>query len=232
MTTPWATARQTTTSPPERPWMGMAIMAAVPVLSLVLIRLFWSGSSLWFLTVGIILLGAAAIVFLARRTGEQQYGTQTLAAENSRVPLVLAGLGVLFLAMLVLPNFAGGDSSPDIASPSTNLQSDTSQDAASDVAGVSDLPDADTPRRVVQEDTAGTDSDSIGTTDTTDTIGTGDGTTYIVQDGDTLWDISLQFDVSVEALVEANGLEDETSISIDQELVIPASDASTTGSGE
>ena len=40
----------------ERPWVGMALLAALPVLSLVLMRMFWSGSSLWFLAVGIILL--------------------------------------------------------------------------------------------------------------------------------------------------------------------------------
>ena len=106
MSSPWASTRQPTL---ERPWLGMAMLAAVPVLSLILVRLFWSGSSLWFLTVGIVMLGAGAIVFLARRTNDQEIGRQVLAPETPRLPLVLAGLGVLFLAMLILPNFAGGD---------------------------------------------------------------------------------------------------------------------------
>lgn len=189
----------------------MAIMAAVPIFSLILIRLFWSGSSLWFLTVGIILLGIAAIVFLARRTGDQQYGTQTLAPETPRLPLILSALGVLFLAMLILPNFAGGSSTPDIASPA--VQSDVSQPLASDTAAVSEPPASAAPRRVVAQDSF------VAETDTADVAEDG---SYIVAEGDTLWDIASQFGVTVESIVEANDLEDETAISIDQELVIPA----------
>ena len=208
MSSPWASTRQPSI---ERPWLGMAIMAVVPIFSLILIRLFWSGSSLWFLTVGIILLGVAAIVFLSRRQAEQQYGTQALAQETPRLPLVLTGLGVLFLAMLILPNFAGGGSTPDIASPA--VQSDISQPLASDTAGVSEPPASAAPRRVVAQDSFVTDSDTADVAE--------DGT-YVVADGDTLWDIALQFGVTVESIVETNGLEDETAISIDQELVIPA----------
>ena len=208
MSSPWAATRQPTM---ERPWLGMAVMAAVPIFSLILVRLFWSGSSLWFLTVGIILLGIAAIVFLARRTGDQQYGTQTLSVEAARLPLVLTGLGVLFLAMLILPNFAGGGSTPDIASPA--VQSEVSQPPVSDVASASELPAAEAPRRVVPQDSF------VAETETADVA---EGGTYVVAEGDTLWDIALQFDVTVESIVVANDLEDETAISIDQELVIPA----------
>ncbi len=208
MSSPWASTRQPTL---ERPWVGMAMLAAVPVLSLVLIRLFWSGSSLWFLTVGIIMLGAAAIVFLARRTNDQEFGRQTLAPETPRMPLVLAGLGVLFLAMLILPNFSGGDSTPDLASPGAVL-SQESEDPVSDTAGVSQAP-AVSPRRVVPADSFDSGAEPAAS-----------GGTYVVGEGDTLWDIALQFDVSVTAIVEANDLEDETAISIDQELVIPVDD--------
>jgi LysM repeat protein len=198
----------------------MAIMAAVPIFSLILVRLFWSGSSLWFLTVGIILLGAAAIAFLARRTGDAEHVRQTLAPETSRLPLVLTGLGVLFLAMLILPNFAGGDSSPDIASPGV-VQSEVSQSPVSDAAGVSQPPAQESPRRVVPQESLASETEATGTE-----------STYVVEEGDTLWDIALLFDSSVEAIVEANDLEDETAISIDQELVIPADsgdEAATTG---
>ncbi len=218
MSSPWATTRQPIM---ERPWLGMAIMAAVPIFSLILVRLFWSGSSLWFLTVGIILLGTAAIVFLARRTGDQQYSTQALSSETPRLPLVLAGLGVFFLAMLILPNFAGGGSTPDVASPA--VQSEVSQPSVSDVAGASELPAVEAPRRVVAQDSITEEPAAAAAAE--------DGA-YIVAEGDTLWTIALQFDVTVESIVEANGLEDETAISIDQELVIPADggdESATTG---
>ena len=208
MSSPWASTRQPTL---ERPWMEMAILAAVPVFSLILVRLFWSGSSLWFLTVGIIMLGAAAIVFLARRTNDQQFGRQALAPETPRLPLVLAGLGVLFLAMLILPNFSGGDSTRDMASPGA-VVAQGSDEPVSDAAGVSQEPAA-SPRRVVAADSLDSESEAVVS-----------GGTYVVGEGDTLWDIALQFDVSVTAIVEANDLEDETAISIDQELVIPVDD--------
>lgn len=72
MTSPWP-AQQQQTPAAERPWVGMAMLAAIPLLSLLLIRMLWSGSSLWFLTVGIILMGAGAVAFLARRQNDQQY---------------------------------------------------------------------------------------------------------------------------------------------------------------
>ena len=212
MSSPWATTRQPTL---ERPWVGMAMLAAVPVFSLILIRLFWSGSSLWFLTVGIIMLGAAAIVFLAKRTNDQEIGRQTLAPETTRVPLVLTGLGVLFLAMLILPNFSGGDSTPDLASPGAAV-SQVGEEPASETAGVSQAP-ADSPRRVVPVESFNSEPEAAAREGT-----------YVVGEGDTLWDIALQFDVSVGAIVDANDLEDETAISIDQELVIPVDDTDET----
>ncbi|MCH8026018.1 MAG: LysM peptidoglycan-binding domain-containing protein [Chloroflexi bacterium] len=51
------------------------------------------------------------------------------------------------------------------------------------------------------------------------------GETYLVQSGDTLWDIALRLDTTVEAIVAANELTDETDLSIGQELVIPAAGA-------
>lgn len=230
MASPYVTSHSQHQPPMERPWLGMALLVALPLLALILIRMLWSGSGLWFLTVGIILLGLAAVIFLARRPQERDYGTHTLAEEPNRLPLVLAGLGVLFLAMLLLPNFAGGGEDAPAVQDLTGL--------SSDVSGSVQQPQVQQPQtqNPAVEQPAASEPDA-GTTDgNTDAIvpdgAVADGEVYVVQDGDTLWDISLQFDVSVEALVEANGLEDETSISIDQELVIPASDASTTGSGE
>ena len=53
MASPWDLPQR---SPVERPWMGMAMLVTIPVIALILVRMLWSGSSLWFLSVGIILL--------------------------------------------------------------------------------------------------------------------------------------------------------------------------------
>ncbi len=46
---------------------------------------------------------------------------------------------------------------------------------------------------------------------------------HVVQSGDTLWDISQQFGISVEALIAANQLQDANFLSEGQRLVIPSS---------
>jgi len=46
-------------------------------------------------------------------------------------------------------------------------------------------------------------------------------TIYVVEGGDTLGNIALKFDVSVDAIMKANGLTDPNSLSVGQSLVIP-----------
>ncbi|MBM4423599.1 MAG: LysM peptidoglycan-binding domain-containing protein [Chloroflexi bacterium] len=46
-------------------------------------------------------------------------------------------------------------------------------------------------------------------------------TVYEVKGGDTLGSIALQFDVSVDAIMKANGLDDPNTLSVGQKLVIP-----------
>jgi LysM repeat protein len=48
---------------------------------------------------------------------------------------------------------------------------------------------------------------------------------YVVQPGDTLFSLAQRFGTSVEAITAANGLADD-SIRVGQELIIPASAAS------
>ncbi|MBC8336111.1 MAG: LysM peptidoglycan-binding domain-containing protein, partial [Anaerolineales bacterium] len=47
-----------------------------------------------------------------------------------------------------------------------------------------------------------------------------EGPTYIVQSGDTLWDIASRFNIDLDNLMETNGLEDGNLV-IGQELIIP-----------
>ena len=209
MASPWISSQR---SPADRPWLAMLLVAAIPLISLVLIRMLWSGSSLWFLAVGIILLGAAAVIFLASRSQEQEYGRQALVQEPSRLPLILTGIGVVFLAMLLLPNFAGGGSD---ATPVTQQQQQQELGSViSEVSGVSQAPgeqQAPAQGQVLpraQPTTAGAALPA--------------GETYIVQGGDTLWDIALRFDTTVDAIVEANGLTNAEELVLDQELIIPA----------
>ena len=49
----------------------------------------------------------------------------------------------------------------------------------------------------------------------------GTGGAYVVQSGDTLTSIAEEFGTTVEAIVEANNLEDPDVLAIGQELVIP-----------
>ncbi len=47
--------------------------------------------------------------------------------------------------------------------------------------------------------------------------------TYVVKSGDTLSDLALEFDVSVDAIATASGLENADVLDIDQKLTIPCS---------
>ncbi len=203
MASPWVSPQR---YPDERPWLGMAMLVALPLLSLVLVRMLWSGSSLWFLTAGLILLGAAAVIFLARRPQELEYGRETLARETNRLPLVLMGLGVVFMAMLLLPNFAGGGGSSSSGALVEQQQPIApAAGALSEVSGVSQPP---APPPAIEEQEAAPSADGSQV--------------YVVASGDTLWDIAARFSSTVDAIVEANGLANAADIAIDQELIIPA----------
>jgi nucleoid-associated protein YgaU len=44
---------------------------------------------------------------------------------------------------------------------------------------------------------------------------------YVVQEGDTLYDIALRYDVSMDDLIRINKLRDPNSLTVGQELLIP-----------
>jgi len=44
---------------------------------------------------------------------------------------------------------------------------------------------------------------------------------YIVQEGDTLYDIALRYGVEMDDIIEANGITDPNTLRIGQELIIP-----------
>ena len=48
-----------------------------------------------------------------------------------------------------------------------------------------------------------------------------DGAVYIVQEGDSLWDIALRFKVSMDDLAKANGISDPSQLVVGARLVIP-----------
>ena len=203
MASPWDLPQR---SPVERPWMGMAMLVTIPLIALILVRMLWPGSSLWFLSVGIILLGAAAVFFLVRRPQGLEYDRSTLGhEEKNRAPLILTVLGVFFLAMLLVPNFAGGGSDSNVAVPQPSGAPLTSE-----VSEIVEPPLPQEPPLVEQVDPP--PAQDVLTTDET----------YVVQSGDTIWDIAGRFGTTVEAIVEANELLNPAELQVDQELVIPA----------
>ena len=63
---------------------------------------------------------------------------------------------------------------------------------------------------------------------TTSTPGTGTGTSYTVQAGDTLYAIALRYGVTVQAIINANGITNANLIRVGQVLTIPGTDTPTT----
>ena len=63
---------------------------------------------------------------------------------------------------------------------------------------------------------------------TTSTPGTGSGTNYTVQAGDTLYAIALRYGVTVQAIVNANGFTNANLIRVGQVLTIPGTGTPTT----
>jgi hypothetical protein len=196
----------------------MALLVAVPLLSLILIRMIWSGSSLWFLLAGLLLLAGAAVTFLARRPQGLDFDRQALEMEPNRWPLVLGGLGVLFLALLLVPNFAGGGSGGATISQQPNTPVgdvlDNTQQPAAQPTAQAQQPSGEQP---AGEEPA-------------DAPAAGDGEVYVVKSGDSLWGIAQQYSTTVDAIVAANGIANPADLQVGQELVIPAAEEASASS--
>jgi LysM repeat protein len=211
--------------------MGLALLLSIPLLALILIRMLWSGSTLWFLMIGIICLGSAAVLLLARRNDPY---ARHLADEPNRVPLVLMGVGALFLGLLVLPNFGGGGDGPagQVRDDVSSLQ------PSSQVSGVSQPPRSQ-PTAIPQTNSQSSSSQTGTQTEdrsqvplqpaveeepepsVSEPVIPEGSTTYVVQEGDTLWDIAEEFGTTVDDIIAANALDDPGDIQVDQELYIP-----------
>jgi nucleoid-associated protein YgaU len=178
----------------ERPWLGLAMLALVGFLTLLLLRLLWSGTGVWYLVVGLLLVGGAAVaVFTRTQRGTLQPAARPVLA-GSRLPLLLAGAGALLLVLLLVPTTDSGESEAEEATSPVTVSTPVSSVAAVAV----------TPAAVA-------------------TPAQGGAETYVVESGDTLWDIAERFGTTVDALVEANGLEDAADLTVGQQLTIPES---------
>lgn len=85
--------------------------------------------------------------------------------------------------------------------------------------------DATTPAQAATATAAPTQAATAGATPDTSPAApqtpAAEGDTYTVQSGDTLSAIAQRFDTTIEALVEANDIDDPDIITVGQELVIP-----------
>jgi LysM repeat protein len=139
--------------------------------------------------------------------------------------------------MLLLPNFAdggGGGSNTILQQQPNGLSSQVSgavqqpqtqaqvQPTAAPVAQNPVVQQPATQDQTSQEPPASDPADVPAVT----------GETYIVADGDTLWDIADRFGVTVEEIVAANGLESPDDIAIGDELIIPEASTQSTDEAE
>jgi LysM repeat protein len=171
--------------------------------------------------VGIVLLLLAAAIYLRRRAQEEeQSGLHVrLAEEPSRLPIVLAGAGVLFLLLLLVPNVSGGSTPTTPAAP---------RPAALDAVGdVAQEPVSSVPAQGVEQQQVAPPVEDVSAGEGT----VPEGEVYIVQSGDSVWSIAQRFGTTVEAIVEANDLENPSALQVGQQLIIPPPDAATGDGG-
>jgi LysM repeat protein len=202
--------------------VGVSLIVGVPLLSLILLRMLWSGSGLWFLLAGLALIAGAGLIFFNRRPRNLEFDRNLFAGEQARVPMIMAGAGVVFLTMLLVPNFAGGgDSDGDSASPSEVLdESAAPVDDGSQVVDEAAPPDS-------QPEVSNDAPPASSASGPLDPSNLPEGyQVHVVANGDTLWGISERYSTTVDAIVSANNLANPEDLQLDQELIIPPADAS------
>jgi LysM repeat protein len=146
----------------------------------------------------------------------------------------LSALFALGLAALLLVSIPGGCSDSDESEDEEDIQSEAvAEPTAPPIMDIVDPEPGDLQSAPDQPDdeelpTGDGDGDGDGNEDETEEPAAeeNDGTpandgVYVVQDGDTLYAIAVQFGVSMDALMAENGMNDPNALQVGQELQIP-----------
>lgn len=123
----------------------------------------------------------------------------------------------LFLALLATAcGGGGGDAVPTAAptAPPESLGAESEEGASPRVDAATSIPPTWTPQApaAVQATPAPAAAGAVSA---------GEGDIYVVQAGDTLAEIAIQFGVDLNALAEVNGIQNIDHIEVGQELLIP-----------
>ena len=147
-------------------------------------------------------------------------------------------LAALFASTIVLAACGGGDDSEADAATTTPTAEPTSSSGEL-IATATPFASRPTPTIVSSEGDGNNNGDgnsgngggtSTGSADPTPTATSEPADrTHVVVAGDTLSDIADQYDSTVEAIMEANGITDASLIFVGQELTIPGSTAASEG---
>ncbi|TVR77092.1 MAG: LysM domain-containing protein [Sphaerobacteraceae bacterium] len=135
----------------------------------------------------------------------------------------LFALGLAALLLVSLPGGCGDSeeaddvedvSSTESAEPTAPPMMEIVDPEPGDLDDVEPLsPDDEEPAPEGEEGEEGEEGQGEGE-DTPDGV-------YVVQEGDTLYGIAVQFNVTMEALMNENGMEDPNALQVGQELQIP-----------
>jgi LysM repeat protein len=140
------------------------------------------------------------------------------------IGLFALAIALVALAFLIQRALSGGDG--DEITPAESFQTTEAQrmtqTAQAGGGAQTQTPGAGTTETPGTGETPGATTTPDGEDPTTTpTGGNGGGTTYTVVSGDTCFAIAQEFDTTVQAIIDANDLDAECSLDIDQVLTIP-----------
>jgi LysM repeat protein len=140
------------------------------------------------------------------------------------IGLFALAIALVALAFLIQRALSGGDG--DEITPAESFQTTEAQrmtqTAQAGGGAQTQTPGAGTTETPGTGETPGVTTTPDGEDPTnTPTGGNGGGTTYTVVSGDTCSAIAQEFDTTVQAIIDANDLDAECSLDIDQVLTIP-----------